>query len=124
MESKLVDALETRKLKLAKILIEGGEDVNARSGSGKTALMTASGLLVSAKEETKKLEIINQLLEKGADIKAKDNAGRTALFYANHVGCAKTIQLLKGKGLVYTVEVKKSKRSRQSEERIWGSLEL
>lgn len=44
MEDKLLSALQSRKYKLAKILILGGHNVNVRTRSGITPLMIACNL--------------------------------------------------------------------------------
>lgn len=60
-------------LEIAKLLIEGGADVNVRYKDGRTALLVAA-----ANGQT---EIVNLLIEKGADINAVDMAGNTAMIY-------------------------------------------
>ena len=73
-------------IRLAKMLIEYGADVNRETPYG-TPLMNAS-----TNEWNK--DIIKMLLENGADVNKKDRNGRTALFYASAFNCNDIITTL------------------------------
>jgi quinoprotein dehydrogenase-associated probable ABC transporter substrate-binding protein len=60
----------TRPIQIAKLLIERGADVNAKSKSGTTPLMVAAA--------HNNPPMIGLLIESGADTKAKNNQGKTA----------------------------------------------
>jgi ankyrin repeat protein len=79
----------TRPIDIAKGLIEGGADVNAKSNSGVTALMVAAA--------HNSPPMIGLLIEAGADVNAKDNEGKTAQDVAEQNGnreAAQAIQVL------------------------------
>ncbi|XP_071138710.1 myotrophin-like [Mytilus edulis] len=123
MENKLLWALESGKFKLAKILIQGGHDVNFCTNAGTSPLMIACKLVARDQHVHEKLEIISKLLAKEANINATDNKGRTALAYAMHARCKATIQMLKNQGLVITIDAK-MKRRKGNDKRIWNSFDL
>jgi ankyrin repeat protein len=96
----LMRTAETGDLDAVRKVIDEGADVNSKSESGVTALMTASGMghagvtrlliekgadnytaLMSA-ALTGKREIIEILLDAGADTNVKDLSGKTARDYA------------------------------------------
>lgn len=91
----LADAIVNQHFKLAKILVEGGVDVNAFT-SGLTPLMEAS-LLPSLANCDKKFQLLLLLLEYGADLNVKDTFGRTCLHYAYMCGCQRVIRLLQSR---------------------------
>lgn len=123
MEDSLMSALQSRRYKLAKILIQGGHNVNFRSKSGASPLMIACKLEVNDEIVYDKLQIISELLERNADVHATDNKGRTALMYAIHSGCKQTVRWLKKNRLYDTVNVQ-IQRSRKTEEKVWASFDL
>lgn len=86
----LLYAVENKKTKTAKILINAGADVNAAWRTGKTALMCAV---------TKKMvTIVKMLITHGADINARDNDNKSALDIAIEKGDEKCIAILKAAG--------------------------
>ncbi|VDI47147.1 Hypothetical predicted protein [Mytilus galloprovincialis] len=123
MEDMLMSALQSRKYKLSKILIQGGHDVNFRTTSGISPLMIACKLQVNYEEVYEKLKIISYLIEHNANVYATDNEGRTALMYAFYSGCKNTVRWLKKYGLHETVDMQMQKR-RKSEINIWASFDL
>ena len=59
---------------VARVLIEAGADVNAKSRNGMTALMRAA--------KYNNAEQVELLIESGADVNAMDKYGKTALMIA------------------------------------------
>jgi len=84
----LIWAATYNQVKVAKVLLERGADVNAREKDGGTALMCA------AKDGN--VKSVKFLLEHGADVHIKSNDGNTALDWAT--GNAQVIALLKQAG--------------------------
>lgn len=84
MENSLMVALSTDQLKLAKMLIEGGQAIDFCNSSGVTPLMLACNLSVMEGNIQKKLLIIKCIIENKANMTAEDNIGRTALMYAQN----------------------------------------
>ena len=74
VQEKLFHEME-RMLKMAKMLIAAGADVNQEGALG-TPLMNAA-------TNAWNYEIAKLLIEKGADVNARDKNGKTALFYAS-----------------------------------------
>ncbi|VDI83366.1 Hypothetical predicted protein [Mytilus galloprovincialis] len=122
MEDILVSALQSRKYKLAKILIRGGHNVNVRTSAGSSPLMIACRLEVNDEDVYEKLQVISKLIERNADVHATDNKGRTALMYAFYSGCKQTVRWLKKIGLHDTIRIQPP-RSRKSEEMVWSSFD-
>jgi S1-C subfamily serine protease len=73
------------------LLLERGDDVNAKRKDGLTALMAAAG--------KGHVEITKLLLEKGADVNAKNKDGLTALMGAAGLGHIEVTKLLLEKGV-------------------------
>ena len=73
-------------LKTAKLLIDKGADINARTNEGSSALMAASMAGYT--------KIVELLVNAGANAKAKNNMGYTAEMYAKEKGYTNIIQLL------------------------------
>ncbi|MGN1308837.1 MAG: ankyrin repeat domain-containing protein, partial [Akkermansia sp.] len=72
-------------IKLLKLLLSYGADVNARIGeSGSTILMFAA-------EKGYRAKIVSLLLKQGADVNARDNSGRTPLMFAASSGIAEVL---------------------------------
>jgi len=87
----IVDAAQGGHVKLLRFLLQKGANVNARSGSGNTALHTAA--LQGG------IEAVTLLLEEGADPNAKNDRGRTPLHTAISGDCeVKSIRLLMDAG--------------------------
>ncbi|CAJ1074403.1 ankyrin repeat domain-containing protein 34B-like [Xyrichtys novacula] len=74
---RLISAAASGKLRLVRLLVEGGAQVNGRNPEGETALLAACKALRGP--ETVKL--LTFLLKNKADPNAQDQAGRTALMY-------------------------------------------
>ncbi|XP_042356688.1 ankyrin repeat domain-containing protein 34B [Plectropomus leopardus] len=80
--SPLISAAVSCKLRLVRLLVEGGAQINGRNPKGETPLLAACKALRGepAGPETEKL--LTYLLQNKADPNAQDRAGRTALMYA------------------------------------------
>ena len=74
MHAKLQATIAMNKIKLVKILIEGGVDVNKKFKSGLTPIVTAC--------IENNAQIVRILLDNGADLTARDSLGRTIFHYA------------------------------------------
>ena len=74
MHAKLQATIAMNKIKLVKILIEGGIDVNNKFISGLTPIVTAC--------IENNAQIVRILLDNGADLTARDSLGRTVFHYA------------------------------------------
>ncbi|XP_064185901.1 ankyrin repeat domain-containing protein 34B [Anguilla rostrata] len=89
----LITAAQLGKLRLVRLLVEGGAQVNERNQRGETPLLAAcralrgdrgggGGAANNANSAASTLRLLRFLLENGADPNAQDRAGRTALMYA------------------------------------------
>ncbi|KAJ8371576.1 hypothetical protein AAFF_G00307240 [Aldrovandia affinis] len=79
----LITAAQLGKLRLARLLVEGGAQVNERNQKGETPLLAACKALRGHQGSAGgALRLLQYLLENGADPNAQDKAGRTALMYA------------------------------------------
>ena len=121
----LISASVYGDTKLVRKLLDEGADVNAKSGSGSTALMMASskghkeivamllekkyGADVNVKNNegwtaldraslNEHTEIVEMLLKNGADVNTKDNGGYTALIEASRKGHTEIVAMLLEKG--------------------------
>ena len=81
-------AKENGSLKLAKLLIEKGANVNVRDTQGDTPL-----------HKSDNTKLAKLLIENGADIKLRNNKGNTALHEAVAKNNIKTVELLIDKGV-------------------------
>ncbi|VDI21256.1 Hypothetical predicted protein [Mytilus galloprovincialis] len=86
----LLKALNSCDIKLAKILIEGGVNLNIKNSSGQTPLMIACLMNVNV---NKKIQVINCLLENEVDINETDNSGRNAMVYATNSNSTEIINV-------------------------------
>ena len=86
----LIDAITAKKYKLARIIIEGGADINWNV-AGVTPLMEACLL---PRNSEQKYQLILMLLTYGSKLGLRNNLGLTALHYAYMGGCQKVIKLL------------------------------
>ena len=94
--SALVKASWLCRLRLARLLVEGGTDVNKTTDEGRTALMAACMTTYRDKQSTSKFKMVKFLLEHKADPNIRDKYGKTALMYAciDHAGVDVVSQLL------------------------------
>lgn len=79
----LFEAASTIKVRLIRLLIEGGIDVNIRNSQDQTPLLAASVSVEKSRfpGETKE-EVVKYLIKAGANVNVQDKTGRTPLIYA------------------------------------------
>uniref|UniRef100_A0A8D3B4U5 Ankyrin repeat domain-containing protein 34B-like n=1 Tax=Scophthalmus maximus TaxID=52904 RepID=A0A8D3B4U5_SCOMX len=80
--SPLISAAASGKLRLVRLLVEGGAQVNGRNPKGETALLAACKALRGEPAAPDALKLITYLLQNKANPNVQDRAGRTALMYA------------------------------------------
>ncbi|KAM7403324.1 hypothetical protein PAMA_003990 [Pampus argenteus] len=78
----LISAAASGKLRLVRLLVEGGAQVNRRNPRGETALLAACKALRGEPAGPETVKLLTYLLQNKADPNAQDRAGRTALMYA------------------------------------------
>ena len=80
----LFNAVSASKLRLVRLLIEGGVHVDTRNDHGRTPLLITCSSLNNTyhiREETRE-NVVKYLIAAGADVNAHDVTGRTPLIYA------------------------------------------
>ncbi|MEQ2262204.1 hypothetical protein XENORESO_001356 [Xenotaenia resolanae] len=80
--SPLISAAFSGKLRLVRLLVEGGAQVNGSNHRGETALLAACKALRGEYAEKESVKLLKFLLQNKADPNAQDQDGRTALIYA------------------------------------------
>ncbi|XP_056598296.1 ankyrin repeat domain-containing protein 34B [Triplophysa dalaica] len=80
--SPLITAAHLGKLRLVRLLVEGGAQVNERNQRGETPLLAACRALRGEQSGTTMLRMIKFLLHNHADPNIQDKTGRAALMYA------------------------------------------
>ena len=80
--SALVKACWLGRLRLVRLLVEGGTEVNNRTEEGRTALMASCMTTYRDTQTTPKIKMVKYLLEHKADPNIQDKYGKTALMYA------------------------------------------
>nr|XP_046269179.1 ankyrin repeat domain-containing protein 34B [Scatophagus argus] len=80
--SPLISAASSCKLRLVRLLVEGGAQVNGRNPRGETALLAACKALRGEPASPDTVKLLTYLLDNKADPNVQDQAGRTALMYA------------------------------------------
>ncbi|XP_070834679.1 ankyrin repeat domain-containing protein 34C [Chaetodon trifascialis] len=80
--SPLISAASSCKLRLVRLLVEGGAQINGRNPRGETALLAACKALKGEPAGPQTVKLLTYLLQNKADPNAQDRAGRTALMYA------------------------------------------
>ncbi|XP_045919254.1 ankyrin repeat domain-containing protein 34A [Micropterus dolomieu] len=80
--SPLISAASMGKLRLVRLLVEGGAQVNGHNPGGETALLAACKALRGEPTGPETVKLLTYLLQNKADPNAQDRAGRTALMYA------------------------------------------
>lgn len=78
----LLRAVFLRRLRLTRLLLEGGAYINESDGQGQTPLMVACRTQHCDAQSASRVKLIQFLLEKGADPNIQDKEGRSALMHA------------------------------------------
>jgi hypothetical protein len=87
----LIMASRNGQIRVVRLLLDRGADVNAREKETETTALIAAAQQGHA-------EVVAVLLEKGADVHAKDKAGKTALSEAKHYKHEHVVKLLQERG--------------------------
>lgn len=119
--SPLIKAAELGKMRLVRLLVEGGAQVNERNQRGETPLLaTCRALRADQSGNSTSLRLICFLLQHNADPNAQDKSGRTPLMYAcmEHAGAEVAAALISagadpsmedyagGSALVYSINAR------------------
>lgn len=78
----LLRAVFLRRLRLTRLLLEGGAYINESDGQGQTPLMVACKTKYMDSQSASRSTLIQFLLKKGADPNIQDKEGRSALMHA------------------------------------------
>ncbi|KAF6714754.1 Ankyrin repeat domain-containing protein 34B [Oryzias melastigma] len=78
----LLRAVYLRRLRLTRLLLEGGAYINESDGQGHTPLMVACRTQYADSQSAGRVKLVQFLLEKGADPNIQDTEGRSALMHA------------------------------------------
>ncbi|KAM4634052.1 ankyrin repeat domain-containing protein 34B [Polymixia lowei] len=78
----LLRAVFLRRLRLTRLLLEGGAYINESDGRGQTPLMVACRTQHVDAQSASRVKLVKYLLERGADPNIQDKAGRSALMHA------------------------------------------
>lgn len=78
----LLRAVFLRRLRLTRLLLDGGAYINESDGQGQTPLMVACRTQHVDTQSASKVKLVQFLLEKGADPNIQDKEGRSALMHA------------------------------------------
>ncbi|TSM28093.1 Ankyrin repeat domain-containing protein 34B [Bagarius yarrelli] len=80
--NSLLKAVYLGRLRLTRLLLEGGAYINESNEHGETPLMTACKSRYSDTQGVPKAKMVGYLLESGADPNIQDKSGKTALMHA------------------------------------------
>ncbi|KAI4816279.1 hypothetical protein KUCAC02_008611 [Chaenocephalus aceratus] len=78
----LLRAVFLRRLRLTRLLLEGGAYINESDSQGQTPLMVACRTQHTDAQSASRVKLLQFLLEKGADPNIQDKEGRSALMHA------------------------------------------
>ncbi|XP_071321449.1 ankyrin repeat domain-containing protein 34B [Trachinotus anak] len=78
----LLKAVFLRRLRLTRLLLEGGAYINESDSQGQTPLMVACRTQHTDAQSASRVKLVQFLLEKGADPNIQDKEGRSALMHA------------------------------------------
>ncbi|KAE8285382.1 Ankyrin repeat domain-containing protein 34B [Larimichthys crocea] len=78
----LLKAVFLRRLRLTRLLLEGGAYINESDSQGQTPLMVACRTQHIDAQSASRVKLVQFLLEKGADPNIQDKEGRSALMHA------------------------------------------
>ncbi|KAK6325332.1 hypothetical protein J4Q44_G00046740 [Coregonus suidteri] len=87
--SPLIGAAKLGKLRLVRLLLEGGAQVNESNPGGETPLLAVCKALRGEPTGPGTLKLLRYLLDNQADPNAQDRSGRTALMYS----CMERVEL-------------------------------
>ncbi|XP_069480282.1 ankyrin repeat domain-containing protein 34C [Ambystoma mexicanum] len=97
--NSLLKAVWMGRLRLARLLLEGGAYINESNEKGETALMIACLTTHQDQQSSSKGKMVKYLLERQADPNIQDKAGCTALIHACLSGAGgEVVSLLLGNG--------------------------
>lgn len=80
--NSLLKAVFLSRLRLTRLLLEGGAYINESNECGETPLMVACRSRHADHQSVPKVKMVGYLLESGADPNIQDKSGRTALMHA------------------------------------------
>lgn len=80
--NSLLKAVYLGRLRLTRLLLEGGAYINESNDHGETPLMVACKSRYSDTQGVPKAKMVGYLLESGADSNIQDKSGKTALMHA------------------------------------------
>ncbi|XP_053727734.1 ankyrin repeat domain 34Bb [Synchiropus splendidus] len=80
--NSLLKAVSLCRLRLTRLLLEGGAYINESNEQGETPLMVACRTRHSDSQSVAKHKVVRYLLENGADPNIQDKTGKTALMHA------------------------------------------
>ncbi|KAL6479215.1 hypothetical protein MHYP_G00126480 [Metynnis hypsauchen] len=80
--NSLLKAVWLRRLRLTRLLLEGGAYINESNDRGETPLMVACMSKHSDQQSVSRAKLVKYLLDNKADPNIQDKAGRTALMHA------------------------------------------
>ncbi|VDI22754.1 Hypothetical predicted protein [Mytilus galloprovincialis] len=83
MEENLFEAISKKQYKLARILVEGGVDVNCTNEEGETPLMMVCDRKATGNTKRMRMKLITTLLNKPINFFKRDKFGRTSLTCAH-----------------------------------------
>ncbi|XP_077050837.1 ankyrin repeat domain-containing protein 34C [Siphateles boraxobius] len=93
--NSLLKAVWLRRLRLTRLLLEGGAYINESNDRGETPLMVACMSKHSDQQSVSKAKLVKYLLDNKADPNIQDKAGRTALMHAcSHRAGQEVVSLL------------------------------
>ncbi|XP_049909800.1 ankyrin repeat domain-containing protein 34B [Epinephelus moara] len=101
----LLRAVFLRRLRLTRLLLEGGAYINESDSQGQTPLMVACRTQHMDAQSASRVKLVQFLLEKGADPNIQDKEGRSALMHAcqEHAG-PEVVSLLLANGADISLE--------------------
>ncbi|XP_055010040.1 ankyrin repeat domain-containing protein 34B [Boleophthalmus pectinirostris] len=101
----LLKAVFLRRLRLTRLLLDGGAYVNESDSRGHTPLMVACRTPHSDGQSASRVKLVQFLLERGADPNIQDKTGRSALMHAcRELAGAEVVSLLLSSGADISLE--------------------
>nr|XP_046230451.1 ankyrin repeat domain-containing protein 34B [Scatophagus argus] len=101
----LLKAVFLRRLRLTRLLLEGGAYINESDSHGRTPLMVACRTQHIDAQSASRVKLVQFLLEKGADPNIQDKEGRSALMHAcREQAGAEVVSLLLASGADVSLE--------------------